>query len=261
MKSFFGTFAGVKTHYEIWGSGEKPMVILHGWGGSTESFYCLAELLEKTGNYTIYLMDVPGFGESDMPPITGWGSPEYAGWLQNFLNEKELSDAVLVGHSNGGRMILRDLLGRKHNHPIVLIGSAGVKWPATGKLRLVKVLKKCFGWIQYLLPIKLYNIIRRKVFKAHDWVAVDPELKPSLAKILAETDMRPLLESKKIENEFLLLWGANDTYTPLKSGKELDRILKHTKLVVYDNGRHAIHRTHTAAIATEIDQFIMKKTS
>jgi alpha-beta hydrolase superfamily lysophospholipase len=56
---------GHAIHYTKQGKG-KPLIMVHGFAGSTYTWRYLIPLL--TDDYTIYALDVLGFGLSDKPP-------------------------------------------------------------------------------------------------------------------------------------------------------------------------------------------------
>ena len=56
-------------NYEVYGSGE-PILLLHGWGSSTVVWKSIINNLKD--RYSLYALDFPGCGESDLPkePLT-----------------------------------------------------------------------------------------------------------------------------------------------------------------------------------------------
>ena len=80
--------AGKQLRYEVVGSGlpagrqDEPILLVHGWGGSSESLAPLGKLLSK--KYKVILLDLPGFGKSDLPD-SSWGVEEYTNVLVNLL--------------------------------------------------------------------------------------------------------------------------------------------------------------------------------
>src|SRR5262249_55866881 len=97
----------------------------------------LGEKLEKLG-YTIYIPDMPGFGES-APPVAPWGVPDYAKFIIAYLDAHQLQQVYLIGHSFGGRVGL--VLGAEYPERFVkfaLADAAGVpaKSSSSADLRL-----------------------------------------------------------------------------------------------------------------------------
>ena len=52
----------ISIYYEKHGTGEEKILILPGWGNTRNTFYNLINNLKE--NYTIYIIDYPGFGNS-----------------------------------------------------------------------------------------------------------------------------------------------------------------------------------------------------
>jgi len=122
---------GLQTGVCISGEG-KPVVALHGWGGSVQSFWPVAERLAPLG-YQVHLIDLPGFGKSDLPPVV-WGVADYARFVLAYLEEMHLDRVALLGHSFGGRISL--ILAAEHPERIsrmVLANSAGLRKPLSLK--------------------------------------------------------------------------------------------------------------------------------
>ena len=118
-----------RIHRERWGSGEKRVLFLHGWGCSGALMKSAADAL-ATGA-SVMTLDFPGFGESDRPPEP-WGVPEYAEAVRELLIEENFIPCSVVAHSFGGRITLwlaseyPDLFEK-----IVITGGAGIRKPQT----------------------------------------------------------------------------------------------------------------------------------
>ena len=249
MVSKFIEALGVKTHYVSGGSGTETLVFLHGWGGSTESFTRLSEDLP----YKIILLDLPGFGQSGMPDSKGWDTHDYASWLEAFLKKLNIQKAHFYGHSFGCRVLVRLLLKRPElADKVILTGAAGIKWPLSFRQRVAKFMS-AFK-IKKMIPEKIQLCIKRKIFKAHDWADAHPEIKPTLQKVLAEEDFRE--ELKKTQNNILLIWGAQDKITPIKSAHVYENNLQNATLTILPNGRHGIHHTHVQEVSGLIQNFL-----
>ena len=114
---------GYNINYEVAGEG-KPVVLVHGWLTSLETMRPLQNHLSKY--FKVYNLDVIGFGKSDLPnkPLN---TEDFSNFLNDFLNALNIENPILIGHSNGGRMII-NLAGRnlRKINKIVLIDSAGI---------------------------------------------------------------------------------------------------------------------------------------
>ena len=93
---------GKKINYEVEGEG-YPVVLLHGWLANLETMKPLANILKE--NFKVYNIDVIGFGKSELPDKP-YSSNDFGGFLQKLLNELKIENPILIGHSNGGRIII-----------------------------------------------------------------------------------------------------------------------------------------------------------
>lgn len=84
--------------YRVSGEG-PPLILLHGWGGSSRHWYLMMRDLEAS--FTTYALDLPGHGES--PPLRDVTSAaSLARVVLEFADRMRLQHFALVGHSFGG---------------------------------------------------------------------------------------------------------------------------------------------------------------
>ena len=84
---------GLKINYKIAGQG-PAILILHGWGGSSDSWISVQEILAKEG-FKIIVPDFPGFGKSETP-FEPWGVREYSNFVLNLTKILELQKFFLL---------------------------------------------------------------------------------------------------------------------------------------------------------------------
>lgn len=97
----------IKLHYTDSGGDGRPVVLIHGWPLSGESWAHQTDALTGAG-YRVITYDRRGFGASDKPE-SGYDYDTLAGDLDAVLTELDLTDAVLVGFSMGGGEVARYL--------------------------------------------------------------------------------------------------------------------------------------------------------
>jgi pimeloyl-ACP methyl ester carboxylesterase len=88
----------MKLNFKKLGSG-KPLVILHGLFGSADNWFSIAKELEKT--FTLYLVDQRNHGDS--PQGDEWNYKVMVEDLKELLDDEELDQVYLMGHSMGGK--------------------------------------------------------------------------------------------------------------------------------------------------------------
>ena len=96
---------GTDLYYKDWGKG-KPVVLLHGWPLTGDSFDDMGIALAEKG-YRAIIPDRRGFGRSGQP-WTGNDYDTYADDVAAILDEAKIADTVaLVGFSMGGGEVAR----------------------------------------------------------------------------------------------------------------------------------------------------------
>lgn len=230
-----------------------PVVVLHGWGASIETVASIVSGLAPVA--TVHALDLPGFGQSDPPP-TPWGVEDYAAFVARFLQKLRIEQASFVGHSNGGRVIISlaasqpQLVGR-----IVLVDSAGIRPKRTltyyRKVGLAKVGKHA---------ARLLGAPGRRLQKAlvgraasADYAAASPVMRPTFVK-LVNADLKRLLP--KIASPTLLIWGDQDTATPLSDARLMERLIPDAGLVVLQGAGHYSYLDEPHRFATIVRHFL-----
>lgn len=77
-----------------------PLVIIHGLFGTSDNLRSVAR--ELADSHTVYLIDAPGHGDSDK--ALSYTLEEMAKIVLSFLDENQLNDIAILGHSLGGKI-------------------------------------------------------------------------------------------------------------------------------------------------------------
>ena len=100
-----GLLSTTKVHVEDSGGSGRPVVLIHGWPLSGESWSEQVGPLAQAG-YRVVAYDRRGFGRSDKPS-KGYDYDTLADDLDGVLSELDLTDVTLVGFSMGGGEVAR----------------------------------------------------------------------------------------------------------------------------------------------------------
>lgn len=230
---------GYKIKYKITGQGDKTVVILQGWGTTLEVYDLVANCINEA--YRVVQLDFPGFGGST-EPREAWGVDEFADFFCKFMEKLEIKKATLIGHSYGGRVIIK--LANRQTLPfeitnIVLIDSAGIIAKKTPKqkrkIRRYKLLKKLFAvkFIYMLFP-ELIDSWKSKQGSA-DYRNATPMMRQCMVKAVNE-DLTPLLSG--VKQEVLLIWGDLDTATPISDARLMEQQMPNAGLAVIEGTGH-----------------------
>ena len=224
---------GKNINYEVQGEG-YPVVILHGWLASLETMKPIVNILKE--NFKVYNIDIIGFGKSEIQDEP-YNTNDYGDFLEKFIKKLNIENPILIGHSHGGRTII-NCVGRKLIDPkkIILIDSAGIK-PVRTMFYYIKL--KIFKFGKYIIS-KLPNskAINEKILKkvaSEDYKNSPEVLRKTMAIILDEDQSENL---KNIQAPTLLVWGANDTATPIRDAKIMEELIPNAGLVTYPNSGH-----------------------
>jgi pimeloyl-ACP methyl ester carboxylesterase len=102
-----GLLTDIDLHVDDTGGTGRPVVLIHGWPLSGESWAHQVPALEEAG-YRVVTYDRRGFGRSDKPR-TGYDYDTFSDDLEAVLAALDLRDATLVGFSMGGGEVARYL--------------------------------------------------------------------------------------------------------------------------------------------------------
>jgi len=76
---------GLNINYKTIGDGKTPIVLLHGWGVSSDKYLELAKKLNiQYPISNIVIPDLPGFGKSEEPK-ENWNLNDYVGFVDEFI--------------------------------------------------------------------------------------------------------------------------------------------------------------------------------
>jgi pimeloyl-ACP methyl ester carboxylesterase len=100
-----GLLKDTNLHVDDTGGSGRPVVLIHGWPLSGESWSKQVPAFQAAG-FRVITYDRRGFGRSDKP-LTGYDYDTFASDLDAVLTELDLRDVTLVGFSMGGGEIAR----------------------------------------------------------------------------------------------------------------------------------------------------------
>lgn len=226
---------GINLNYKLTGTGQQVVILLHGWGCDLNIFADIHAQLEK--DFTVYTLDLPGFGKSSEPQ-TVWGIEDYTQHLEQFIQEKSISSPILIGHSFGGRMSIL-YASRNAVEKVILVGSAGIKPSRSmdyyAKVYSFKAAKKVLPWL--VGKQKAGELIDdyRKQAGSSDYNSASPTMRAILSQVVNE-DLQSVMP--RIKASTLLIWGEQDTATPLADGKKMESLIPDAGLVTFQNCGH-----------------------
>ncbi|MBD6616365.1 alpha/beta fold hydrolase [Komarekiella sp. 'clone 1'] len=266
FEKFFWTWQGHKIQYTVMGTG-RPLVLVHGFGASIGHWRKNIPALANAG-YRVFAIDLLGFGGSDKAPIN-YSVEVWVELLKDFWTEHIQEPAVFIGNSIGALLSLIVLVehpeiaaggvlinvagGLSHrphelNPPLRIVMGAFnrfVRSPLTGKFVFNRIRQKD------QIRRTLYQVYRDRTAVTDELVdllytpACDPGAQQVFASILtAPPGPTPVELLPKVERPLLVIWGADDPWTPITGAKiyeEARKNGKEIKIVPIPNAGHCPH--------------------
>jgi pimeloyl-ACP methyl ester carboxylesterase len=233
----------------------RPLLLLHGWGASAELFAPILDALQP--GRRLIVPDLPGFGATPEPE-TPWSVHEYATWCVALLDRLGIETCDVIGHSNGGRIgivMAAKFSGRVRR--LVLAGSAGIRPRRTvrskARLRSYKLLRAVER--SRAVPAALRRSAGRRadLRGSADYRAVSGVMRGTLVRIVNE-DLRTMLPA--LSMPVLLIWGDQDTETPLDDGRLMERVIPDAGLVVFEGAGHYAYLEQPGRFCRIVDVFL-----
>jgi non-heme chloroperoxidase len=268
---------GMKMYYKDWGTGQ-PVVFNHGWPLSADAFEDQMFFLCSNG-YRCIAVDRRGHGRSDQT-WHGNDMDTYADDLAELIDELELRDAILVGHSTGGGVVAHYIgrYGTERVAKAVLISAVPpllIKTPDNadgipmeffdGARKTIQADRYQF-WKDFATQFYSLN---RPGTKISDGLAESFWLQCSIAgfpasylgiKAFSETDFHEDL--KKFDVPTLIMHGEDDQVCPINiTAIPSSKLIKNATLKVYPGLPHGMCQTHKDVINKDLLEFVQAQKS
>jgi len=182
----------------------------------------------------------------------------FGDFLQKLLQKLEIEEPILIGHSNGGRIIINSV-GRGIVKPkkIILIDSAGIKPRRSIKYYIKIYTFKLSKKIVKLLPNS--KELQEKLIKKHssqDYQNSPEVLRRTMSIIINEDQTENI---KKINVPTLLIWGEKDTATPIEDAKKMEKLIPDSGIVSYPGSGHFSYLENLASVQIVLQEFLKKE--
>ncbi len=227
---------GVSLHYRD--SGEenlKSVIIMHGWGCNVDTVASIENIFK--GKMRVLNVDLPGHGKSSEPP-TVWGVEDFTSMMEKFISQLGLKKPSLVGHSFGGRISIL-LSSRGDVDKVLLVDTAGIKpkrslsyyWKVYSFKAMKNAALLIFGKKKGSVIV---DKMRGKKGSA-DYRNSSPRMRAIMSRCVNE-DLKYAMPS--IKAPVLLVWGENDTATPLSDAQTMKKLIPDAGLVSFPGCGH-----------------------
>jgi pimeloyl-ACP methyl ester carboxylesterase len=262
-----------RLYYKDWGQG-RPVVLIHGWPLSADSFDDVAVALAENG-FRAISYDRRGFGRSDQP-WNGYDYDTFAADLETVIDECGVRDDVaLVGFSMGGGEVARYLTrtsGRGVRQAVLI--SAVVPYmlqtndnpdgvPQAQFDAMTEGMKKdrAAFFQSFFKDFFGVGMVSHPVTEAvidDAWrQAMMAGLRPTLAaaSAFATTDFRPDLAAFTMPT--LLIHGTADKTVPIDAtARAVAKAVPQAQLIEYEGSAHGVFATDKERLIADLIAFL-----
>lgn len=245
----------LKINYKVAGEG-PALLVLHGWGGSSDSWTRIQRLLTEKG-FKVIIPDFPGFGKSVTPP-NPWSVGDYLNFILKFLKTIKLDNFFLLGHSFGGRVAIK-FAGQypEKIQKLILCDSAGIKGKPGFKTKIIFLIAMIGNAVFTPKPLARFKDSARNIFygfiRKKDYTKAKGTMKETIKKVLDEDLLADLV---KIKINTLIIWGQKDKMVPVKYAKIFNEKIENSKLEIMPKVGHSPHIETPEKLAEIILKFI-----
>ena len=269
--ALFATVDGLKIHYQIWGPQDgPPLILFHGTASWAETYRDIAAPLGEQG-FRVVAPDMPPFGYSQRPADQDYSRAAHAKRVLGFADALGLRHFSVGVHSYGGggvieaafeapdridALILLDVaigLGRTEAPTIPFAALLNLRWPRelltastfTNPLMVGPGLRS-FIENDDVVTAERIAIYARPLNVEGTTDAVGHWLFSGLFNDERKSLAANPANYRAFTPPVLVIWGRDDTTTPLAQGEEIAALFPHAELAVLDGVNHIpqVERPH-----------------
>jgi non-heme chloroperoxidase len=268
------TSDGTVIYYKDWGSGQ-PVVFSHGWPLNADAWDEELNLVAANG-FRGVAHDRRGHGRSSQP-WSGNDLDTYADDLAELIEELDLRDVVIVGHSTGGGEVTRYIGGHGTGRvakavlvdaipPLMLktdTNPGGLPIEVFDAMRDAMSRDRSQFYKDLSKPFYGANrdgaTVSEGVLEAFWLMSMQAGFKNAYdcIKAFSETDLTEDL--KRIDVPTLIIHGDDDQIVPFAdSGALSSKLVSGAELKIYQNGPHGLMVTHRDQFHADLLEFIKR---
>ena len=261
-----------KLYVKDWGGG-RPVILLHGWPLSSDSWDDQAMAIAEAG-YRAIAYDRRGFGRSSQP-WSGYDYDTLADDLAAVIEQTGAQDAVLAGFSMGGGEVARYMSrhqGKSVSKAVLVSsvvpfmlktadnpdGTEQAVFDEMGQDMKQDRAKFFASFFKNFYGVgMLSSPVSEELMEASRNIAMQASLKATLAcaKSFATTDFRGDLPAFKVPT--LIIHGNSDVIVPIDAaGRAAAKGIAGSTLIEYDGAPHGLFATEKNRLTSDLLEFI-----
>ena len=244
-----GTLTGLRSRHQqidgcklVWLEGGnaagEPVFLLHGFGASKENWLPLLPFLAR--RYHLYILDLPGWGESQFHADTLYGLDHQVARVAEWLQQVVPGPAHVVGSSMGGG--IAGLLAARHPtliRSVTLMNAAGVAGTETAPFErgLMRghnslIAHNMKGVLDLLATVMRSRTLALMMAPGMywDWVSRRHVNEHMFRQLLLHEPAAELPTFSAITAPTFILWGEEDQVLHVSCGDTFQALIPHARL-------------------------------
>ena len=264
----------VLINYEVFGDGPTPILFLHGFGASLNSWNDIKNFF-PLDKFKLFLIDLKGFGFSSKPKDNEYTIENQAKIISAFIEKNNLHNVVVIGHSYGGGVgILLQLeltkQGKELIDKLILIDGAAyindlpffikilripilnrLSFLSSSRYRAIYTLKRLFFDREKITEEKInrYATFFSEQNSHYSFVKAAKQIVPNKYDSLTN-------EYKNIKIPVQIIWGKNDPIIPMETASKLNLIFPKSRLEIISDCGHIPQEECPEQTYKIIDKFL-----
>ncbi len=252
---------GMEVHYRDQGQG-LPVILLHGMGSSLHTWEGWTAAMLQAGGYRVISVDMPGWGLTGPDPQKRYRIEDQVAFLDAFADSLGLQRFVIGGNSMGGWFSWNYALAHRDRVAgLILVDAAGLpqpspsseKSPSSKRPAILQLNNGVPGknYLRQATPRFIYKGIVKQVY-ANDALVTRDLVSRYYLLMRREGNRQAFLDrasqrtgSKNRQTELsslqiptLILWGSQDPWIPLSSGRQFQELIPGSVLVEFAHLGH-----------------------
>lgn len=254
----------MQLNYKKFGSG-FPVIILHGLLGSLDNWQSIAKKLAE--KYEVYTVDLRNHGKS--PHSDEFNYEVLSADLLEFMQQQQLTKAHLIGHSLGGKVVMKFALEHpeKVERLIVVDMSPGV-YPdqhtpvfnalleasagrATTRDEVLQVLRQKLNNDEITVQFLMKALVRDETGEHFKWRFNVSSLRQNYDSI-----MSPLISAKPFTGKALFIKGEFSDYINAANYADINALFPDNQLTEIKGAGHWVHADKPAEFVKDVENFL-----
>ncbi|MBN2637716.1 MAG: alpha/beta fold hydrolase [Bacteroidales bacterium] len=231
--------------------GSYPLIILHGLFGLSDNWVTYARRIAMEG-FEVYVIDQRNHGQSPHSPVFNYLT--LTSDLTDFIEDHEIKNPILLGHSMGGKVAMRYTLENPDLVKRLIVVDIGIKAypPRQQHIEIIKAMRQINlanaksrhdveHQLEPLIPqIRIRQFVLKNIYRDENnnfrWRLNVEGIEPNLNDMMDSIDFDQTYDRPTL----FIRGGASDYILPLDYG-DLRKNFPHAEIITIEGASHWVH--------------------